>query len=385
MTYGVRGEDMAFSADEFLNYFGFQRIKNHDAENMMASCFQWEMHTNDDRKRSFGIRKDTGVANCYVCGGWNVEQLTKELLNREAEFKGVEKRYTEFDALTFLEEKGWLPEEDSIEDLKKQFEAMEGIEFKDVLTEFKKEETHYLDESSLDDYKKSMHKRTLQRGETLNAISVDVARFFELGFDKVTKRIIVPVREEYGNLVGVISRATRDDDFIRYGVGTINPAWFMAQYTNTRFDGEKMLHVFDKRHYVFGEHLWYVEDEHGKRKLRHSSILLVESPLDVVYAWSQGLQDHMNIGAIFGSKCTKEQLTKVLRHEYVVEALDNDKGGIEGREHFYKHASGKCKLYTCDSFNKKDLGDCTPDEVQLISTRFKTYEQDLFTGIEEMN
>lgn len=370
---------MSFDAQDYLNYFGFERIKNHDDDNMMASCFQYEMHTNDDRKRSFGMRKDSGVANCYVCGGWSLEGLTKELLNRKAEFEGTGRFYNEFDALKFLEDKGWLPEEDSIDDLKSQFADMEGIEFKTVT----EDESKFLDDSVLDEYKKSMHKRTLQRGETKDAISVEMARFFELGYDKQTKRIIIPVRDIKGRLVGVTSRATLDEDFIRYGIGTINPEWQLARYQNKPFDGDKMLWVFDKREYVFGEHLWYVTDERGNRKLRHDQILVVESPLDVVYAWSQGLHEFFNIGAIFGSKCTKEQMAKILRHHYVVEALDNDKGGREGKEHFHKNVEGKCELYTFDNYGKKDLGDCLPLEVQSCMSRFKLYGDDLFAGLEE--
>lgn len=370
---------MAFDASAFLEYFGFERIKNHDEENMMASCFQWEMHTNEDRKRSFGIRKDTGVSNCYVCGGWSLEQLTRELLNRRAEAQGLDRRYNEFDAMLFLEEKGWLPEEASLEELQQEFADMEGVEFKTVTV---KEEVKYMAEKELEPYLKSMHKRTLQRGETQNAIDVETARRFQLGFDKQTRRIIIPVRDEYGRLVGVTSRATMDNDFIRYGIGTVNPEWYMAQWQNRPYSGDKMLYVFDKRNYVYGEHTWYFIDRNGERKLKHSTILVVESPLDVVYAHAQGLHEFMNIGAIFGSKATKEQLSKILRHEFVVEGLDNDKGGKEGKEHFYKHTEGKTKLYTFDNYGKKDLGDCSPLQVQTCMARFQPYEMELFKGIE---
>jgi hypothetical protein len=364
---------LSFDADEFLNYWGFERIRNHDNENMMASCFMWENHTNEDRKRSFGIRKDTGVSNCYVCGGWSLEQLTKELMNRRAENQGIDRYYNEFDAMNFLQEKGWLPEEATLDEIKAEFEGMEGIEFKPA-----PKEVEYMREEDLQPYLTSMHKRTLQRGDTMNAIDIETARAFQLGFDKVTKRIIIPVRDFKGNLVGVTSRATRDDDFIRYGVGTVNPEWYMAQWQNRPFDGPKMLHIFEKREYVFGEHTWYAENGN----LKHDRLLVVESPLDVVYAFAQGLHEYMNIGGIFGSKVTKEQMAKILQHKFVVEGLDNDRGGQEGREKFHKDAQGKCELYTFDSYGKKDLGDCTPNEVMMCLARFKPFEQDLFSGLE---
>jgi hypothetical protein len=336
----------------------------------------WENHTNEDRKRSFGIRKDTGVANCYVCGGWSLEQLTRELLNRRAEFQGLERRYNDFDALMFLQEKGWTVDEVDINSIRAELEGIEGIEFKPA-----PKEVNYMNESDIAPYLTSMHKRTLQRGNTTNAIDVQTARFFQLGYDKETKRIIIPVRDIHYKLVGVTSRATREDDFIRYGIGTVNPAWQRSQWTNEYFNGETMLWVFDKRDYVFGEHLWY--DEHGN--LKHNQVLIIESPLDVVYAYAQGLHEFMNIGAIFGSKVTKEQKAKILMHGTVIEGLDNDKPGIEGREKFHKDFQGQCNLYTFDSFGKKDLGDCIPDEVQMAVTRFKPATEKMFDGLEEMD
>ena len=370
---------MAFNADEFLNYFGFERIKNHDSENMMASCFMWENHTNEDRKRSFGMRKDTGVANCYVCGGWSLEQLTRELLNRREDARGSSKRYNDFDALMFLQEKGWTPEEVDIDSIRAELEGMEGIEFK---TQEVKKEVQFMNELDIEPYLTSMHKRTLQRGNTPNAIDINTARAFQLGYDRQTKRIIIPVRDMIGRLVGVTSLATLEEDFIRYGIGTVNPAWVQAQWTNQYFDGDKMLWVFDKRDYIYGEHTWY-NKETGE--LNHDRILVLESPLDVVYAFSQGLNQYMNIGAVFGSKVTKEQRAKILRHGTVIEGLDNDKPGIEGREKFHKDFEQNCNLYTFDSWGKKDLGDCTPDEVQMAVTRFRPAGSSLFDGLEEMS
>lgn len=374
---------MAFDAIEFLEYFGFRRIKDHDEYNVMASCFNPEMHSHDDVKRSFGIlKKDrpnpdgtvtpAGTANCYVCGGWSLEQLTRDLLNKEAEMRGEEPRYTEYDALKFLQEKGWLPDEDlSVEDLRREFENMEGIEFVDTLEEFK--EKKYYDESILNEYKGKIHKRTLQRGQTANAITVEMAKKFELGYDNRTKRIIIPVRDMNKGLVGVISRAVNDNDFIRYGVGTINPEWALSQIQNTKFEGDKMLYTFDKREYVYGEHLW---------KSKFEQILVLESPLDVVYAFSQGLHEFMNIGAIFGSKVTDEQIQKIVKHhKFVVEGLDNDEPGKEGKELFYKkvrYFRPDVELYFTDSWGKKDLGECTPDEVQTLAMTFKKYEEGLF-------
>jgi hypothetical protein len=368
---------MGFEAMAYLQYFGFERIKDHNELNVMASCPNEEMHTNGDAKRSFGMRKDTGVANCYVCGGWNLEQLTAEMLNKNSK-DGT--HYNEYDAIKFLELKQWLPDEENIQEVTARFQKM--TDFEREVMEAPKKKVFQMEE--LEQYTKSLHKKALQRGTTLNAIDIATARKFKLGYDKQTRRIIIPVFSEYMEFVGVTSRATMEDDFIRYGIGTVNPEYYQSQINNTRFEGEKMLYTFDKRHYVYGEHTWYNVTDEGARYLKHDTILVIESPLDMVYAYSQGLHEFMNIGAIFGSKCTREQLTKILRHKYVVEGLDNDNPGKEGREKFYKDVMGRCKLHTFDSYDKKDLGDCTPEEVQGCASRFVPYSQGIFSNLQPM-
>lgn len=371
-----------FDAVSFLEYWGFERIKIQDEENVMASCFQKERHSNNDRKRSFGIlRKDkwnpilrqwipAGTANCYVCGGWSLERLTAELFRRKARELGkTDFIFTEYDAMKWLESKGWLPEPPSVEEVQQRIKQIE--ERPAVIPE-----TIY-PLSILEPYLQQLHRRALKRGNTDNAISVETARDWLLGYDPITRRIIIPCFNEHGSLIGVVSRAVDEDNIIRYGVGTVNPEWQEAMVRNVKFDGEKMLFVFDKRNYVFGEHRWSPS---------YDKILVVESPLDVVYAYGLELDKkfEMNIGAVYGSKVTRAQLNKILRHRKVIEALDNDDGGKEGREKFIKDLLGKVQIFQFDHFGKKDLGECTPDELLRMDERITGYTSRMFSHLKEM-
>jgi hypothetical protein len=369
---------MAFDAQEYLEYFGFQRIKDHDEENIMASCYNSGNHSNDDKKRSFGMLKKgawrdgkfvpAGTCNCYVCGGWTLENLTAELLTERERLAGGSHKFNEYEAFQFLQQKGWLPDEEEL-DAAKVLENIKKVDEPKVV------QSRIFPEDILLPYSNSLHKLALKRGLNPNAISVAMARAWGLGYDSYTRRIIIPVRNEKGELVGVTSRAVAEDGFIRYGIGTVHPDWWTAMVQNTRYDGEKMLYVFDKGQYVFGEHLWNPELE---------TVLVIESPLDVIYAHEVGLHEHMNIGAVFGSKVTRAQLQKLCRHKYVVEGLDNDKGGEEGREKFHKDIMGRATAYKFDSYGKKDLGDCTPEEVAAAPTRFVATTKTMFNHIKEM-
>jgi hypothetical protein len=365
---------LAFDAQEYLEYFGFQRIKDHDEYNIMASCYNGAMHSNDDSKRSFGMLKKAtwkdgrlipaGTSNCYVCGGWTLEQLTAALLTERGD-----RKVSEWEAYQFLQHKGWLPDEEELDAAQVSAQLQKIAEPPPVPI------TRTYPEEVLAPYLTSLHKMALRRGDNPNAISVETAREWKLGYDAYTRRVIIPTYSEKQELVGVISRAVDEDDSIRYGVGTVNPEWREHQNRNEWFEGERMLYVFDKGQYVFGEHRWNPE---------HEMVLIVESPLDVVYAFSVGLHHHMNIGAVFGSKVTRAQLNKLLRHKYLVEGLDNDKGGIEGREKFHKDTMGRGMIYKFDSYGRKDLGDCTPEEVLNCSSRFVATTDTMFSHIKEM-
>lgn len=371
---------MSFDAQEFLEYFGFQRIKDHDEENIMASCYNGANHSNDDTKRSFGMLKKAvwrdgklvpaGTGNCYVCGGWTLEQLTAELLTDFERSKGSDRTVNEYEAHQFLLAKGWLPDEDEL-DAAQVIANLKQIEAEKP----KVVPSRTFPEDILTPYLTGLHKMALRRGDNPNAISVDTARDWKVGYDSYTRRIIIPVYSEKKELVGVTSRAVDPDDAIRYGIGTVNPEWREHQNRNVWFEGDRMLYVFDKGQYVFGEDRWNPE---------HEICLIVESPLDVIYAWSVGLHHHMNIGASFGSKVTRSQLNKLLRHKYLVEGLDNDTGGKEGREKFLKDTLGRAEIYQFDSFGKKDLGDCTPEEVLSCPTRFVASTKTMFSHIKEM-
>lgn len=352
---------MAFNAREYLTFFGVKGIKQARKGNLLAHCPDFDgLHPNGDRRRSFGILEEpkwdphtlqwvpAGTSNCFVCGGMSLETLTAKFLSQN-----LGRPVSELEAYSWLEEKGWLPEED-LEEMQPEslVNFLSGLGYEDEV-----ELIQTYDVSVLDNYLKALHPMALQRGNTKNAISIETARdVFKLGYCENSRRTVIPVFTRNENLIGVISRATRKDDFIRYGIGVPD-----STYPEK---GWKMVLDFQKSEIMYGEWLW--------NRFKHNTLLVIESPLDVVYAYEQGLFEHMDVGAIFGAKPSEIHLKKMAEYEYVVEGLDQDNAGREGAKFMIERLQKMgSKILTFDSYGNKDLGECTPDQVKNAIHHFK--------------
>ena len=251
----------------------------------------------------------------------------------------------------WLEQKGWLPEDN-----------LEDIPFDNLLVSLKglaedAEGLDTYDPSVIDEYLKALHPSALQRGNTKNAIDLTIAReVFKLGYCERSKRTVIPVFKNTGRLYGVVSRATRPDDFIRYGVGVPD-----ENYPNP---GWKMKLDFLKSQVVFNEDKWNIFEK--------DTILVIESPLDVPYLYTHNIQEKIDIGAIFGAKPSQEQLDKICQYENVIMGLDNDEAGRNGTAFLYEELKRrKRNIYSFDHFGNKDTGDCTPDQIDRLFERVK--------------
>jgi hypothetical protein len=351
---------MSFDARQYLAFFGVTGVKQARKGNLLAHCPDFEdMHPNGDKKRSFGILEEpkwdnfklqwipAGTSNCFVCGGMSLETLTAQFLSRN-----LGRVVSEMEAYSWLDEKGWLPDDTDDKEPETLVNFLAGLGFDDDM-----ETLETYDNTVLDDYLKALHPMALKRGETKNAISVETAReVFKLGFCDKSKRTVIPVFTGSERLFGVVSRATKSDDFIRYGVGVPDEKYPSA--------GWQMKLDFLKSQVMYGEWLW--------NRFRHNTLLVLESPLDVVYAYECGLFEHMDVGAIFGAKPSETHLKKMAEYEYVVEGLDQDNAGREGAE-FMRERLEKMNInvMTFDSYGNKDLGDCTPEQVKQAQQQFK--------------
>lgn len=324
----------------------------------MASCFDpFGLHPKGDRHRSFGIHIHTGLANCYVCGGWNIEQLTALLLTTAARVKGKNYFFNDYDAWVWLEEKDWLPEETAETFL----ERVKRINERAQIPSF--------DESLLTPYLQKIHKSLLSPQEPNERyFTPEIIRKFKIGYCEVSKRVVIPVWDSMNRLRGVTSRAIRPDDFIRYGVGTPDRDIFKAE---NRYE---MTLIFEKGKVLYGENHFQ----------GNSNLLLVESPLDVAWGHMGGLGGDFDIGAMFGATLTQEQERIARNYKHVVLAFDNDNAGETGREAVLKRMMGYTQLYTFDNYGKKDLGQCTLEEVAALPSRLEKVSFSKFKQLQPM-
>jgi hypothetical protein len=350
-----------FDARSYLELFGYSNFKVQ-GENLMASCIDpmgLGLHKNDDKHRSFGIHMHTGLAQCYTCNmGWNIDQLTAALLTKSARDQGKATFFNEYDAWKWLEEKDWVPEETAdtfMQKLKRLNDRQEILTYP---------------EQMLEPYYKKMHKSLFQpTPPNERYFSPEIVRKFKIGFCEYSRRIVVPCWDSLNRLRGVVSRATRADDFIRYGVGTPDISVFRSE------DGRiEMDMIFEKGKMLYGENFFTGKD----------TLLLLESPLDVPWAHMAGLDEHCDIGAMFGATLTKEQERIAQTYEYTILAFDDDNAGNSGRESAIARLLGHTKLYTFDNFEKKDLGQCTLDEVKALPTRLTQVTYSKFKNMKPM-
>lgn len=135
-------------------------------------------------------------------------------------------------------------------------------------------------------------------------------RFWRLGFDPASQRATIPLRNAYGELLGVSKRATRKGEQPKY----VDPK-----------------HI-RKTHHLFGG---YEASEYGHDGL----IALVEGPLDVIAMWEAGIAAVAPLGSTF----TKHQV-RLLARLYPAEvciAFDNDLSGRRATAEVFELLRGK--------------------------------------------
>lgn len=155
-----------------------------------------------------------------------------------------------------------------------------------------------------------------------------------LGYDPITSYATIPLHRWNGDLIGVIRRATRDDQKPRY----VYPSGFHA--------GQEM----------FGAHRLGPYNE---------SVCLVEGPLDVISCWKAGIPALGCYGASIS--LSQVQLLRRLGVYNVVLLTDNDVVGRKARETMAEVLEGF--LVSVPRFwpeNRKDPGEMSPKALNRV-------------------
>ncbi len=229
----------------------------------------------DDTSPSFGMNQETGLWNCFACGAsGNLDMFVSRAFN--VEIGEASAKYHRF--------LGWPS-----------------------LPERKERGVAVLDERTIAPYAALCPRYMLQRD-----FSKGFLREFEIGYDAEDNRVVFPIRDYEGKLVGITSRATFEGQ---------DP-----KYKHSEFEKS--------------DHLYLLH----RTETTGDTLVLVEGHVDTIRMWQlrAQLQKAMRwrrlrfagAGGIMGAHISKRQarLIGLMGIDNVVLALDNDAAGEKGLE-----------------------------------------------------
>ena len=240
-------------------------------DNVIGTC---PFH--QDVKRSFSINSDTGQYICFSesCGasGGLYSFLVEALHYTKEKAKKLAEEYGAFSAQKRSE--GW-PEPKAWKDRRKK-----KVDPRD--------RTKVMDEAILGIYDFCPKYMLKKRGFTKATL-----KSWEIGFDHDSERVVFPVRDERGRLIGLSKRTTKNED-------------------------PKYLHLnFQKNRHLYGLH-----------RIEHrNDVIVVEGQTDHLAVWQAlqlcpELRDHVGVVSTMGARVSKEQVDKIARFKRVILAFD---------------------------------------------------------------
>lgn len=167
--------------------------------------------------------------------------------------------------------------------------------------------------------------------------SPKLLRELEIGYDREKDRITFPIRDVYGNLVGVSGRSTLPDDKPRYlvyrGRRRSKDGEFLASDFGPGFDVTFPTYELKSHRY-----LWNAHRVHQLIETSQEPLIVVEGYKGCIWLLQHGF---WNTVATMGSSMSQEQYDLICRMSGsgVVLFYDNDPSGIRGMKRIGKWLS----------------------------------------------
>lgn len=280
-------------------------VKRSGLQNAVACC---PFHK--DSKPSFAINTENGLWVCYACGAkGNLRTFLQNVGKSDATIEAT-----------------LAPIAEAIKHHKNAHEIKESIRYR--TDRFLG--VYILPEAVLGlfDY--------MPIGLVNIGFDQELLKDYGVGYDIHQDRIIFPIRDLYGNLVGVAGRATRKGDEPRYKV-------YKAGYrTSTKKIVGDFGEGFDNVHSNYdirkSDHLWNAHRVYKEAMTSNRTIVVVEGFKACLWMIQNGFD---NTVALMGSSASKNQLDILTRMggNRIVLFLDNDTAGIEGTKKLYQSLS----------------------------------------------
>jgi DNA primase len=199
-----------------------------------------------------------------------------------------------------------------------------------VLGDDEPEEETIFDESKLAPFARRVPRYAIDPLPEGRDLTIEACKEWELGYDELRCRLVVPVRNIDGDLVGMMGRTIYEER---------KPKWYA--YWN-----------FSKGRYLYGEHK--IDPAVGR-------VIVTEGMPDVWRPWQFG---YRNIVALLGSRLTFGHESKLLRWGMdVYWFLDGNEAGRCGTSQCIGLMRGKLNQYIIKCPEGKDPGMLTKEEM----------------------
>ena len=297
--------------------------RTHDSgRNIQVQC---PYHGNgQERRPSAGIRKEDGLFHCFACG--QAHTLPEVISYCFGHYEDVLGKF----GMNWLITNFATIRKEERKDVEIDMGRNNSTSKNTRLEHTASFEPNFVSEEELDSYR-YYHSYWADRG----IVDENIIELFDLGYDIRTNCITFPVRDEKGNCLFVARR-------------NVSTKWF-----NYPRDVEKPLYGLYEADLVYNFDVNNYPDK----------LYITESMIDCILLWQADKCAIALNGT--GSKEQIEQLKKLPIRQYVL-ATDNDEAGQRAREKLRKALSNK--LITEINFpdNRKDIGECTKEEIDNI-------------------
>lgn len=295
-------------AEQGLNRF--EKVTDSGTD-IMVQC---PYHKNgQERRPSAGIRKTDGLFHCLACGETHsLPEMIGFCFSRDA-FFGYNWLTTNFGS----------------------FAEQERAPLTLNLSRSQQAETpkEYVSEDELDSYRYT-HPYMYERG-----LTDEIIEKFDIGYDKQTDSITFPVRDTNGQTLFVVRRTVKYKSF----------------YIPKNI--EKPLYGY-----------YEIVNQAKLSGTRLDKIYVCEGQFDCLRLWCNGKYAVAGFGCLYNQLQMRELAQLPTRH--LVLALDNDEAGKDATDRLRRHISDKIITTVTLPFGRKDIGDCTDEEINNLHETF---------------
>lgn len=314
--------DLSYIKDN-VNFFDlvqyFEEQKVQVSYNSVKLCCPFHK----EKTASFFYNIEKKFYRCYGC------QKTGDLFDYVSHKTGNTFKQT-LDFLIQFGNIGNIPsgELKKVNSYKKEMYAVQKLQKKEI-----KEFTLFSEDDvkSFIEFRKSLKLKTIFTEETLD--------FFEAGFDPREKRIVVPIRNEYRQLIGITGRTIekkyKDLDIAKW----------------KHYNGSSVSSTF-----------FNINNAISYSKENNSSIIIVEGPKDVMWLHQNGIR---NVVACLTNNISQQQKNILLKNFISIYLmLDADAGGEVGKSDILNKIDGYFNIYDVKIEAGKDPDQLTKEELE---------------------